>query len=184
MVNYKSKGKCKAYIRGLIKSLIDKINPQYVFTLPNLNYDVENYAISKGSKVICCEINKDIYNTQLTQIPQKIELYNTFMSNIVDKYVYDIAWLDACGPISKELINSIYKLKLSDKGYIIVTVGLAREHPSFNIPNNKIQYYIDLLASFGYYTYEIYKYRDYKFPMAAYFCSKELKDTVDIHLLN
>lgn len=182
MVNYKTKGKCKKYIRNLIINLIKK--PIRLFTLPNLNFDVERHTIKNGGKVVCCEINKQIYLKQLDIIKKlPIVLYNNKMSSILPNYTFDIAWLDSCGSISVELYDSIQKLNLSYNGTLIITFGFAREHKNYDISSNRIEYYTKLLSSFGYYPYEIYKYRDYKFPMAAFFCTKKLSN-INLYNLN
>ncbi len=183
MVNYKTDGRCKKYIRSEIIKIIDKIRPNIIFTLPNLNFDVESHAVIKKAKVICCEIDKEIFKAQSALGNKGIELYNDKMSNIVSKHIYDLAWLDACGPISRELIESLSNLKLSKNGKLVITVGLAREHKDYKIEGDRLEFYNKLLNSFGYNTYKIYTYRDYKFPMAAFFCSRNKVDNINVYSL-
>ena len=183
MVTYKTTGRCKKYIRELIKDIISETKPKYIFTLPNLNFDIENYAVGKGSHVVCCEIDKDIYKQQKSIAHKSIELYNDKMSNIVNKYKYDLAWLDSCGPISIEMINSLRNLKLSKEGNLVITIGLTRENKKYNVPLDRIPYYTKLLAGFGYYTHIVYEYRDYRSPMCVLFCDKQQSKTLEVYTL-
>lgn len=183
MVEYKSNGKCKAFIREEIKSLINEKSPLKVFTLPNLNFEVENFALKNKSEVTCCEIDKNIYRYQLKRADKRIRLINEKMSLVVRENIWDLAWLDACGPISKELIESLKNVKISDNGDLIITVGSAREHYKYKI-GNRLQFYTDLLNKLGLYAYKIYKYKDHKFPMLSIFCTKKRVNKVEIFKLN
>lgn len=171
MVTYSISGRCKQYIRNKIIHLIDNINPKYLFTLPNLHFGIEIYAIKKKIKVVCCEIDKNIYLQQKSK-NIKVELYHDNASKILSKYNFDIAWLDFCGPISKELLLSLENLSLTDTGILIVTIALAREHPKYHLPKNKLKFYSNLFAQFGYFSYEIFTYKDHIMPMAVFFCKK------------
>lgn len=186
MVNYKTDGKCKAFIRNEIKNIILSLSkcstPLKVFTLPNLNFEVENLAINKGASVTCCEIDKQIYKQQTKIANKNINLINKKMSLVVKNNVWDVAWLDACGPISKELLDSLDNIKISKDGQLIVTIGAAREHPNYRI-GDRIQFYIDYLISKGFHTSKIYQYRDYTFPMLCFFCNKDKTKITEIFQL-
>lgn len=127
--NYSEK-EVKRKIRSLLLTYLPKRKYNRAVSLPCLNFDLETSLRTQGYIVDTIESNEDIYKQQI-QIctDKKIHNYNStaasfFTAKIRHTRYYDIAYLDFCCQLNREVLTS---LSFSNATVVGLTLLMSRD---------------------------------------------------------
>ena len=143
--------------------LIEDLQATNVFSLAGRTAGLVK-RLSKDIKVTIAERDSNICQYLADTYPH-FYVYHCMASELLPFDVFDFIWLDFCGPMCKEVYESLTNARLSDKGILALTVARNRYREPFDkIP----EFYITEL---GYKIHERIEYQS-ESPMTFYLLTK------------
>ena len=125
-----SNSKHKDYVRDLVMSYTIK-KYRRTFTLPNLNFSLENKMVSNDFIVHTAEYNPEVFEQQKQLIAnnRKIILHLGKTSDVINSLSqptnsFDVSYLDYCSSFSKEIHKTLVSIK---SNVIVLTLMKARD---------------------------------------------------------